>query len=374
MPESASPKPSLSVVVPAYNESDVLPEFYRRTVAVLEAMSPDYELVFVNDGSTDDTLAILHHLAEQDHHVAYVNLSRNFGKEIALSAGLDHAQGEAVIVIDADLQDPPEVMQTLYDTWQQKQCDVVYAKRRVRHGETWFKKATAQAFYWVIGKVSKVQIPDNVGDFRLMNRRSLNALKTLREHHRFMKGLFAWIGYNQVAIEYERDARFAGDTKWNYWRLWNFALEGITSFTSAPLKITSYLGVLTSLLGFGFAMVIIYKTLFYGDPVQGWPSTMVVILILGGIQLLSIGVIGEYLARMFDETKQRPLYLVDVYQASCLQLTRPDQTDPATGLKTGTDPKQVNVNDSPLTGSRSDPALADAIPVTQTASPPDNPS
>lgn len=300
----------LSVVVPAYNEQEVLPELHARLTRVLKDVCARYEIIMVNDGSKDKTLDIIRTLQQQDPHVGYVNLSRNFGKEIAMTAGLDVANGDAVVVIDADLQDPAEVIPELVAGWREG-YDVVYARRVSRDGESWFKKSTAAGFYRVIRSVGRVDIPADVGDFRLLGRRAVVALRSLRERHRFMKGLFAWIGFRQKAIDYKRDARFAGETKWNYWKLWNFALEGITSFSIAPLKITSYLGLLTAFASFLYAIFTVYKTIRYGDPVQGYPSLMVVILFLGGIQLIGIGIIGEYLGRMFDETKDRPLYLLD---------------------------------------------------------------
>lgn len=308
----------LSVVVPAFNEQAVLHECHSRLSKVLDTLGVHAEIVFVNDGSTDNTPEMLCQLREQDPRVAVVELSRNFGKEIALTAGLDHALGEAVVVIDADLQDPPELIPELIKQWQDG-YDVVYATRVARDGETYLKKATAGAFYRLIQKVSRVRIPADTGDFRLLSRRAVDALKQLREQHRFMKGLFSWIGYPQKSVPYRRDPRFAGETKWNYWRLWNLALEGITSFTIAPLKLASYIGVFTSLAAFIYAVRVIYKTLVYGDAVQGYPSLMVVVLFLGGIQLLTLGVIGEYLGRMFDETKGRPLYFTKAYHPPKVQ-------------------------------------------------------
>ena len=301
-----------SIVVPAYNEQEVLPEFHRRLCGVLAQLEGSSEIVYVNDGSRDNTLAVLHELRRNDARVAVVDLSRNFGKEIALTAGLDYARGAAAVAIDADLQDPPELIPELVKQWNAG-YDVVYAKRTTRDGETWLKKLTAKLFYRVIRRVSDVTIPEDSGDFRLLSRRALDALKQLREQPRFMKGLFAWIGYPQQAVLYRRDARFAGITKWNYWKLWTLALEGITSFTTAPLKIATYIGVLAALLAFLFALFIVYKTLVYGDPVRGYPSLTVIVLFLGGIQLVALGVIGEYLGRMFTETKNRPLYLVKDY-------------------------------------------------------------
>lgn len=302
--------PLLSIIVPAYNEEAVLPEFHRRTAAVLDGLDMDAEVIYVNDGSKDGTLQVLRQLRAQDPRVGIVDLSRNFGKEIALTAGLDVARGDAAIVIDADLQDPPELIPELLRMWQEGH-DVVYAQRESRAGESVTKKATAYAFYRLIQRMSRVKIPADTGDFRLLSRRALDALKQLREQHRFMKGLFAWIGFPQVGVPYRRDPRFAGDTKWNYWRLWNFALDGITSFSIAPLKVASYLGLSIAAFAFFYAMWIIAKTLIWGDPVPGFPTLIVVVLFLGGMQLTFLGVIGEYLGRMFDETKRRPLYLLN---------------------------------------------------------------
>ena len=299
----------ISVVVPAYNEQEVLPEFQRRLSSVLDALPHQAQIIYVNDGSSDDTLAILNAIRDSDPRVAIIDLSRNFGKEIALSAGLDYAEGDAVVVIDADLQDPTELIPELIKYWLEG-YDVVYAKRIAREGESFFKRATAHAFYRVIQRVSRVKIPEDTGDFRLLSRRAVEALKSLREQHRFMKGLFSWIGYPQKAVPYRRDPRFAGKTKWNYWRLWNFAIEGFTSFTIAPLKISTYLGITVAMVAFLYGAFIIYKTLIYGESVRGYPSLMVIILFLGGVQLVSLGVIGEYLGRMFDETKARPLYFI----------------------------------------------------------------
>ncbi len=301
--------PVVSIIVPAYNEEAVIPEFHRRVRKAVESLPYDFRIVFVDDGSTDETAAMISQLHRDDASVELITLSRNFGKEIAMTAGLDLAEGEAVIIIDADLQDPPELIESLIEKWR---CgyDVVYARRLSRDGETFFKKLTARLFYKVVRLVSHVEIPPDTGDFRLLSRRAVDALKELRERHRFMKGLFAWIGYPQVAVSYHRDPRFAGATKWNYWRLWNFALEGITSFTIAPLKFATYLGVGVAALAFAYGVWMILDTLVRGNPVPGYPSLMVVVLVLGGVQLMALGLIGEYLGRMFDETKQRPLYLV----------------------------------------------------------------
>jgi glycosyltransferase involved in cell wall biosynthesis len=309
---TAGPK-RLSIVVPAYNEEQVVEEFHKRLTSVLEAISLTTEIIYINDGSRDGTLETLRKLRAQDPRIAIIDLSRNFGKEIAVTAGLDHSKGAAVILIDADLQDPPELIPRMIEEWQSG-FDVVYATRTSREGESGIKKATAYLFYRVINQISRVKIPEDTGDYRLLSRRAVDALGKLREQHRFMKGLFTWIGYPQKGIPYERDARYAGTTKWNYWNLWNFALEGITSFTIGPLKMATYLGLATAIAAFIYAGIIIAKTLLHGDPVAGYPSLMVVILFIGGVQLITVGIMGEYIGRMFDESKQRPLYFVNDYQ------------------------------------------------------------
>jgi glycosyltransferase involved in cell wall biosynthesis len=310
----------LSVIVPCYNEQEVLPEFHRRLAAVMNGMGLPWEVVYVNDGSGDATLTIMRELRSTHPEVAIVDLSRNFGKEVAMTAGLDACQGDAVVIIDADLQDPPEVIPELVAEWRAG-YDMVYARRESRLGETAIKKATARGFYRVIGKLSRVKIPADTGDFRLMSRRAVVALLQLREQHRFMKGLFAWVGFPQKAVMYRRDPRLAGTTKWNYWKLWNFAVEGITSFSTVPLRLATYCGIGIALIAFLYAGWIFYKTLAYGDPVKGYPSLMVVLLFLGGGQLIGIGVLGEYIGRMFNETKNRPLYFLNEHTPSALGRT-----------------------------------------------------
>ena len=305
----------LSVLVPVYNEIDVLSEFHRRLTGVLRDCVDTYEVMYVNDGSTDGSLAWLERLCAEDPNAALVDLSRNFGKEIAMTAGLDHVRGDAVVVIDADLQDPPELIPKLLEQWRGG-YDNVYARRRQRDGETWLKKTSASWFYQVIGRLSRVRIPQDTGDFRLLSRRAVEALRQLREQHRFMKGLFAWIGYPSIAVEYDRDPRLAGETKFNYWKLWNFAIEGITSFTIAPLKLATYFGIVVAVVAFVAIIVLVAKTLLFGDTVKGYPSLMSVILFLGGIQLIALGSLGEYIGRMFNETKGRPLYFTKQYLPS----------------------------------------------------------
>ena len=300
----------LSVVTPCYNEADGLDAFVARLGAVLADMGMASELVFVNDGSTDDTLAVLHRIAAARSDVAVVNLTRNFGKEVALTAGLAHATGDAVVAIDADLQDPPEVIPRLAARYAEG-FDVVYARRTVRHGESLAKRATARAFYRLARDMGPVELPENVGDFRLMSRRAVDALLQLPESHRFMKGLFAWIGYPSAAVDYERDPRHAGTSKWNYGKLMNLSIEGITAFTTAPLRLTTYTGLIVAGFSFLYGVVYLLRFLIWGEEVQGFATLILTILLLGGTQLIALGIIGEYLGRVFNETKRRPLYLVE---------------------------------------------------------------
>jgi polyisoprenyl-phosphate glycosyltransferase len=300
------------VIVPAYNEATGLDEFHRRLSAVMAGLGCPWSVLYVNDGSTDATLHALQSLRALDKRVALVNLSRNFGKEVAMTAGLDHAEGEAVIIIDSDLQDPPEVIPALVAGWREG-FDIVYAQRSARQGETWLKRTTAALFYRLMEDIGRVRMPRDTGDFRLMSWRVVEAVRAMREDHRFMKGLFAWVGFPSKAVLYERAPRHTGDTKWTYWTLWNLAIEGITSFTVMPLKIASYLGLAVSLAAAVFIVQLVIRTLLFGNPVAGYPSLMAVVLFLGGVQLLTLGVIGEYLGRVFDETKQRPMYFIESF-------------------------------------------------------------
>jgi len=307
----------LTVIAPAYNEAGIVATFHARLTAVLDGLDDvTAEVLYVDDGSSDGTARALHALADADPRVAVLELSRNFGKEAAMSAGLDHAQGDWVVVIDTDLQDPPELIPALLQKAAEG-YDTVYARRRLRHGETWLKRRSAQAFYRVLGRLSgRVAIPPDTGDFRLMSGRVVEALKTLREQHRFMKGIFAWVGFPAAPLDYEREPRAAGQTSFSYWRLWNFALEGITSYSTAPLRLATYFGLAVALAAFVAGLWIVAKTLIWGDPVRGYPSLMVTVLLLGGVQLVFIGILGEYLGRVFGESKQRPLYFVQGFRAA----------------------------------------------------------
>lgn len=304
---------TITILIPAYNEAPVLDRLYDRLDKLTkEVMSYNFEFLFVNDGSRDKTLSIIQGYAETDSRVSYVNLSRNFGKEIAMCAGIDHVDSDAMVIIDADLQDPPELIPDMIKLWEQGYDDV-YAKRSSRLGESWFKKFTSTMFYRVLQKSTTIPIQRDTGDFRLLSRRCIEALQQIRESQRYTKGFFSWIGYKKKEINYVRDPRAAGTTKWNYFKLINFAIDGITSFTTAPLRISTVFGMLVSLSAFIYIVIIVLQVLLYGSNVAGYPSLMAVILFLGGVQLLSLGIIGEYIARIFNETKKRPLYFVDEY-------------------------------------------------------------
>jgi len=299
----------LSVVVPVYNEEQNLDYLFERLTSVLNRLNMTYEIVCVNDGSRDNTIERLIEHHQQNPAIKVVNLSRNYGKEIALSAGLDYTCGDAVVPIDADLQDPPELIAEMVAKWREG-YDVVLATRRSRQGESWAKRFTANAFYRIIDRISHVPIPRDTGDFRLIDRRVVDAIKQLPERNRFMKGLFAWVGFKQTSILYDRPSRYKGETTWNYWRLWNFALDGITSFSFIPLKVWSYIGLLVAIPAFFYASFLVIRTVLFGVDLPGYASIMVAVLFLGGVQLVSLGVLGEYLGRVYEEVKGRPLYLV----------------------------------------------------------------
>jgi polyisoprenyl-phosphate glycosyltransferase len=307
---SESRKKLISIVVPFYNEGDGVDGFYKAATPIFaQASDFAFEVVCVDDGSQDNTLVRLLSLVDHDPRFRVVELSRNFGKEAALTAGIDASRGDAVIPIDADLQDPPELIPVLIAEWL-KGADVVQARRADRNADSYLKRKTAAIFYRAFNFFSPAKIPENVGDFRLMNRAAVEALKKLPERQRFMKGLFAWIGFKTVTVDYSRNARLAGTTKFSGWKLWNFALEGITSFSTVPLKFWSYLGAVGAALTFSYAAFIVFRTLIYGVDVPGYASLLVAVLFFGSLQLISVGVLGEYLGRIYMETKQRPVYLI----------------------------------------------------------------
>jgi polyisoprenyl-phosphate glycosyltransferase len=303
-------KSSVSLVVPVFNESEVIGAFYERAVQTLCGLDDlDYEIIFVDDGSRDDTYQQLTQFAAANPHVRLLKLSRNFGHQIAITAGIDHACGDCVVVIDADLQDPPEVIASMIERWREG-FDVIYGVRSERDGEGRLKLLTASAFYRLLGRLTQIEIPANVGDFRLMSRRAVDQLKQLREKDRFVRGLVSWIGFNQTGLVYSRDKRYAGSTKYPYRKMIKFAFDGITSFSTAPLKLATWSGYGASLLAFLYlASVFVQKLLGY--TVEGWATIMVALLFLGGVQLVCLGILGEYLGRIFNEVKPRPMYILD---------------------------------------------------------------
>ncbi len=308
-----SQRKKISILIPAYNEEEVLRHLYERLNKLAgENTNYNFEFLFVNDGSRDKTLEMIKTYAKDDERIAYVNLSRNFGKEIAMIAGFDHVTGDATVIIDADLQDPPELIPMMISYWEEG-FDDVYARRKSRAGESWLKKITSEMYYKILQKSTNIPIQKDTGDFRLLDKRCVEAMRQFRESQRNAKGMFSWIGYKKKEIMYDRDPRAAGVTKWNYTKLTNLAIDGITSFTTAPLRISTVFGTLISFAAFIYIIYLVVRTALYGSDLAGYPSMMAVILFLGGIQLLSLGIIGEYIGRIFNETKQRPLYLVEEY-------------------------------------------------------------
>lgn len=302
----------ITIIVPCYNEEEVIDMFYSAVQKQVEKISGcEFDYIFVNDGSRDSTLEKLREISRRHDNVSYLSLSRNFGKESAMMAGLDYAEGDAVIIMDADLQHPPEKISEMV-TWWRAGYDDICARRVDRSGETWFKKTAANIFYGFMKKFSTSnEIQRNVGDFRLLDKRCVEALKIMRENQRFTKGLFAWVGYRKKIIPFEVQPRAAGSTNWNYAALFSLAIKGMTSFTTAPLHFVTFLGITISCGAIGYMIFVLIMALLYGDPVAGYPTLMTVILFLGGTQLLAIGIIGEYLSQIFHETKHRPIYLID---------------------------------------------------------------
>ncbi len=301
-------QPIYSIVAPVFNEEETLPHFYKRVVAVMDALNEPFELLLVNDGSRDNSFQIMKSLHEQDPRVHVIDFSRNFGHQIAISAGLDYAQGQAVIIIDSDLQDPPEVIPRLIERWKNG-AEVVYAQRAKRVGETKFKLVTASLFYRLISSITSINIPRNVGDFRLMDRRVVDALVSMREHHRFMRGLSAWVGFRQEAVLYDRQERFAGKTKYPLRKMIRFSLDAITSFSHLPLQLATTFGFILASISLIGIIIAVFLRLFVGA-IVGQASTLILVLFLGGVQLIFLGIIGEYLGRIYDEVRARPLYIV----------------------------------------------------------------
>ncbi len=298
-----------SIVVPVYNEEEVIHETYRRLTEVMRSTKEAYELLFVNDGSRDRTAEIIKEYSEQDPTVVLLDFARNFGHQIAITAGMDYARGEAVVVIDADLQDPPELILEMIEKWKQG-FDVVYAKRTKRKGETYFKKQTAAMFYRFLRAMTDIDIPLDTGDFRLLDRKVCNQMNSIQEKNRFVRGLVSWVGFKQIAVEYERDERLAGESKYPLKKMLKLSMDGITSFSYKPLKLASYAGVTLSGIGFIYLLVVLYLKLFTDSTITGWSSLIVIQLFFSGIILIILGMIGEYIGRIYDETKNRPLYIV----------------------------------------------------------------
>lgn len=323
--ERRKPAHLLSVVVPFFNESPVLASCMDRLVLVCEGLDMPYELLFVDDGSEDGGGELLLRKAKSHSRIKVIRLSRNFGKEAAMTAGLDHAAGTAVIVLDADLQDPPELIPDMIQAWQEG-ADVVLMQRRTRSGESWMKRASAYLYYRLLNRISHHAIPQDVGDFRLMSRRAVDALKRLPERNRYMKGMFAWVGMETITLQYDRAPRSAGITKWDYLALIRLAIEGVTSFSIAPLHWSTFVGIAAASLGVLFGIWIVLKAMLLGDSVQGYPSLIAVITFLGGVQLFAIGVLGQYVGKTYLEAKQRPIYLIQA-------IMTPDQICSVSGLQ-----------------------------------------
>ena len=313
---------TITLLVPVYNEESVLPQLFKR-LDEFTKNTPNYqfEFLFINDGSVDKSFSIITEQSKKDSRISYINLSRNFGKEIAMIAGIDHVKSDALVIIDADLQDPPELIQEMISYWEDGYDDV-YARRNNRQGETWLKKKTSQWYYKILQKSTNIPIQVDTGDFRLLDRRCIEALQKFRESQRNTKAIFSWIGYKKKEIFYDRDPRLAGQTKWNYRKLLNLAIDGITSFTTAPLRMATIFGFIISFITFVWIVYLLVRPLFGVSTGAGYSSLMAVILFLGGVQLLSLGIIGEYVGRIFIETKNRPLYLIEEYHAGNIKKTR----------------------------------------------------
>ena len=308
----------VSLLVPCYNEEQSLHLLYPELVKLMDSQSDyEWEILFVNDGSKDKTIDIIKQLREKDKRVCYVDLSRNFGKENAMLAGFDYATGDCLVIMDADLQHPPSVIPKFLKYWEEGYDDV-YGQRLTRGKESWLRKRLSLSYYHILQKSARYDILPNVGDFRLLDRKCIEELKRLRETARYTKGMFAWIGFKKKPVPFETADRVAGESSWNFRGLLHLAIEGITSFSTAPLRFSTYLGMTVSLFAFLYLIYILIKTLFFGDPVQGFPTIMIVILFLGGVQLISLGIIGEYLGRIFHETKNRPVYVVQEYAGNTL--------------------------------------------------------
>jgi len=302
--------PSISIIVPCYNEENMIDIFLDRLYPILDELDNGYEIIFVNDGSTDNTFKVMLHSKNKHKNIRILNFSRNFGKEAALTAGLENAKCDATILIDVDLQHPPELIPIFIEKWEEG-YDVVAGKRINRTGEHSLKKLSAKLFYKIHNSISDITIPNDIGDFRLISRKVVDALSKLPENQRFMKGIFAWVGYKTAVVEYKQEHRVAGKSNFSGWKLWNFALDGITSFSTVPLRIWLYIGIIISFISFIIGLTIIIKTLIYGIELPGYVSLFSMILFLGGIQLIGIGILGEYIGRIYKESKRRPSYIIE---------------------------------------------------------------
>ncbi len=308
-------KQLITILVPVFNEEVVLISFYNSMIKVINKIDRyDFEILFIDDGSTDSSIDIIKRLKEMDDRIGFVSLSRNYGKEIAMVAGFDYLRGEAAVIIDADLQDPPELIPQFIEKWEEGYDDV-YAKRLSRKGETYVKKITSRYFYKILSRMSSVSVLEDTGDFRLLSSKALGSIRQIRESERYTKGLFSLIGHRKYCVQFHRAPRAAGVTKWSFFKLISLAIQGITSFSAAPLKLTTILGFIFATIAFIYMIVIVLKTILFGEPVQGYPSLVSIILFLGGVQMISLGIIGEYLGKVFMETKGRPLYFVQEYDS-----------------------------------------------------------
>ncbi len=300
----------LSLIIPCYNEEDVLLIFYRETSQIVKSMGSDYDLIFVNDGSKDDTLSILKQLAAEDEHVTYLSFSRNFGKEAAMYAGFCNADGDYIAVMDADMQDPPALLPQMIELLEQGEYDSVATRRATRTGESSVRSWFAHKFYQLINHISDIDIVDGARDFRLMKREMVDAIVEMSEYNRFSKGIFGWVGFRTCWLSYENVERIAGETKWSFWKLFKYAVDGIINFSQAPLSIASWGGMLMTLVAFVLMIVIVIRRLIFGDPVAGWASTICIIIFIGGVQLFCLGIMGQYIAKTYMETKHRPHFII----------------------------------------------------------------
>ncbi len=354
--------PELSLIVPVYNEETAVPVFLDRVVPILDDIGLSYEIIFIDDGSRDGTVAAVEHAHRDNGAIKLLSLSRNFGKEAAMTAGLDWSSGDAVVPMDVDLQDPPELLREFVRLWREG-FEVVFGQRVARDADTGTKRMTAGLFYRIFNAIADRPIDENAGDYRLMSRRVVDAMQTLRERNRFMKGLFSWVGYKTASVPYDRPARAAGETKFNYWKLWNFAIDGITSFSTVPLKIWTYIGGSVAFAAVIYALILVIRTLVFGRDVPGYASLMAVVMVLGAVQLVSLGIIGEYLSRLYVEAKQRPIYLLQ----SASGFRAQPQSAPA---RSGLPVEEARAHEGLQEADTADPPAHEGLQEADTADPP----